>query len=118
MGSTDGCGDPATARCLANSLKTSPKAGKLWRSLLKSAFGMINTLMAVLARIVAFRVRSESNAISPQISCLSQLHSWMSTGPFRESRNFAVHLDPRNRVVAKNLMPRCCDCRMVKRPDI
>ena len=47
---TDGSGDPATARCLANSLKTSPKAGKLWRSLLKLPFGMINTLMAVLAR--------------------------------------------------------------------
>src|SRR2546423_12626673 len=67
LGSTDECGAPAaTERRLTSSLKTSPKAGTLWRSLLKSDFGIIKTFAALRARIVALRVRSESNAISPK----------------------------------------------------
>jgi len=68
LGSADECGDRGTARRVANSVKTSPKAGTLWRSLLKSALGMIKISMAVRARSVAFRVLSESNAISPKYS--------------------------------------------------
>jgi len=52
----------------ASSLKTLSKAGWLCRSLLKSGFEMIKTSMAVQARTVAFRVRSESKAISPKYS--------------------------------------------------
>jgi hypothetical protein len=59
LGSADDCGDPATARRVASSVKTSPKAGNLWRSLLKSALGMIKIPMAMRARIVAFRLLSE-----------------------------------------------------------
>jgi hypothetical protein len=43
---------------------------------------------------------------------------WISIGPFCEARQFAVHLDPRQRVVTKNLPPRFCDGRIIKRPDI
>ena len=60
--------EPASARRLASSAKTSAKAGTLRRSLLKSAFEMIETFTALQARIVAFRVLSESNAISPKYS--------------------------------------------------
>jgi hypothetical protein len=45
-------------------------------------------------------------------------HSSISRGPFCEARNFAVHRDPRQRVVTKNLPARCCDGRIIKRPDI
>ena len=68
LGSADECGDPGTARRVANSVKTSPNTGNLCRSLLKSAFGMIKISMAMRARIVAFRLLSESNAISPKYS--------------------------------------------------
>jgi len=54
LGSADECGDPGTARRVANSVKTSPKAGKLWRNLLKSALGIIKISIAMRARIVAF----------------------------------------------------------------
>ena len=62
LGSPDKCEDPASARRVASSVKTPSKIGTLRRSLLKSSFGMIETFMAVRARIVAFRVLSESNA--------------------------------------------------------
>src|SRR5215472_16126126 len=42
----------------------------------------------------------------------------MSIGPFCGARDLAVHLDPGQRVVAKNLPPRFCDGRVIKRPDI
>jgi hypothetical protein len=51
-------------------------------------------------------------------SASATYHSWISTGPFCEARDFAVHLDPRQRVITKNLPPRLCDGRIVKRPDI
>src|SRR5271169_139141 len=43
---------------------------------------------------------------------------WSLTRAFCEARDFAVHLNPRNRVVAKNLPPRFRDGRIVKRPYI
>jgi len=38
--------------------------------------------------------------------------------PFSEARYFAVHLDPRQRVITKNLPPWFGDGRLIKRPDI
>ena len=40
-------------------------------------------------------------------------HCWMSIGAFCEARDFAVYLDPRQRVVTKNLAPRFCDARII-----
>jgi len=45
-------------------------------------------------------------------------HSWISIGPFCEARDFAVHRDPWQRVVTKNLPPGFCDGRIIKCPDI
>jgi hypothetical protein len=42
----------------------------------------------------------------------------VSTGPSFEPRNVAVHVNPRQRIGTKNLPPRFCDGRIVKRPDI
>ena len=53
-------------RCLASSLKTSPKAGTAVFRRLKSALGMISTSMAEVARMVALRLTSARTAISPK----------------------------------------------------
>ena len=42
----------------------------------------------------------------------------ISTSPFSEARDFAVHREPRQSVVTKNLPPRLCHSRIIKRPDI
>jgi hypothetical protein len=67
LGSAE-CGDPAIARRWAGLLKASPKAGTLWRSLLKSTFGMIKTFIAVRARA------ERSETFEPKLHPLPAAH--------------------------------------------
>ena len=80
---TDECDDSPTVRLLANSVKTFPKVGTLWRSLLNSAFGMITMFMAVRARIVAFRDLSEKHRHFPEILATAQGRQLLFQQPVR-----------------------------------
>jgi len=90
-------------------------------------WGSVNCSVSVLPDWLSPAPITQSPAISDrhvvQIGSVLRVpsaiyHSYISIGAFCEARNFTMYLDPRQRVVTKNLPPRFCDGRIIKRPDI
>jgi hypothetical protein len=70
------------------------------------------------ALLLAQSGRYAAIGLPPGSSSMAASTGTRSIGPFCRARDFAVHLDPRQRVVTKNLPARFCDGRIIKRPDI
>src|SRR5580700_9108009 len=75
---------------------------------------MVLRISIMISSFSSHVVRIDFSQRAPEKSTIHEI----SIGPLREARYFAVHLDPRQRVVTKDLPSRLCDGRIVKRPYI